>query len=355
MIAAAIKRVVEGHDLTRDEMHEVFGSVMDGNASDVQKSAFLIALRMKGESVEEITGAAMAMRERVTPLDVEQKNLIDTCGTGGDGKGTFNISTIAAIVAAAAGAPVAKHGNRAVSSACGSADLLTELGVHIDLDAAGMSDVLRRTGISFLFAPKLHPAMGAVASIRKELGLRTIFNVLGPLTNPAFARRQVLGVYSDHLVERLARVLVALGVDHALVVHSHDGLDEISLSAPTHVCEARDGEVRSYEVTAKDLGLASHSIEAIAGGNARENAGIARAVLEGETGARRDVVAANAGAALYVAGSAPTMREGVAIAVEAITSGRARAKLEELIVATNAYSSTRPAMTQEPAGQESAR
>lgn len=355
MIAAAIKRVVEGSDLTRDEMHEVFGYVMDGQATDVQKSAFLIALRMKGESVEEITGAAMAMRERVTPLDVDQNNLIDTCGTGGDGRGTFNISTIAAIVAAAAGAPVAKHGNRAVSSACGSADLLKELGVHIDLDAAGMSDVLRRTGISFLFAPKLHPAMSAVVSIRRELGLRTIFNVLGPLTNPAFARRQVLGVYSDHLVERLARVLLALGVDHALVVHSHDGLDEISLSAPTHVCEVRDGEVRSYDVTAEELGLRSHSIEAIAGGDARENAGIARAVLQGETGARRDIVAANAGAALYVSGSVPTMREGVAIAVETMASGRAMAKLQELIVATNAYSAASPAKPQSAAGAERAR
>ncbi|HEX8154719.1 MAG TPA: anthranilate phosphoribosyltransferase, partial [Thermoanaerobaculia bacterium] len=225
MIADAIRRAVDGKHLGREEMFALFGDVMDGRASDVQKSAFLVALRMKGETVDEITGAALAMRERVTPLDVDRNGLVDTCGTGGDGRGTFNISTAAALVAAGAGALVAKHGNRAVSSACGSADVLHALGVHIDLDAAQMSRVLRRTGISFLFAPKLHPAMSAVAPVRKELGLRTIFNVLGPLTNPAFARRQILGVYADRLVETVARVLAALGAEHALVVHSRDGLD----------------------------------------------------------------------------------------------------------------------------------
>ena len=234
MIADVIKRAVEGRHLTRDEMHQVFGQVMDGGATDVQKSALLIALRMKGETADEITGAAMAMRERVTPLDVESRDaLVDTCGTGGDGRGTFNISTIAALVAAGAGANVAKHGNRAVSSSCGSADLLAALGVNLDLDAARMSNVLRRAGIAFLFAPKLHPAMSAVASVRRELGVRTIFNILGPLTNPAFARRQVLGVFAERLVETVARVLAALGAIHALVVHSRDGLDEISVSAPT--------------------------------------------------------------------------------------------------------------------------
>src|SRR5436190_13837051 len=249
-------------------MAEVFGEMMDGRASDVQKSALLVALRMKGETAEEITGAAMAMRERVTPLSVDGDRIVDTCGTGGDGRGTFNVSTIAAIVAAGAGASVAKHGNRAVSSACGSADVLAELGVAIDIDAARMSEVLRRTGISFLFAPKLHPAMGAVAGIRRELGVRTIFNVLGPLTNPAFARRQVLGVYSLHLVDVLARVLLALDAEHAMVVHSADGLDEISVSAPTHVCEVRDGEITAYEVTPHDLGIEVHPIDALAGGDA---------------------------------------------------------------------------------------
>lgn len=336
MIASAIKRVVDGQHLGREEMYEVFSAVMDGQATDVQKSALLVALRMKGETPEEITGAAMAMRERVTPLDVDREGLVDTCGTGGDGRGTFNISTIAALVAAGAGAMVAKHGNRAVSSSCGSADLLSELGVQIDLDAARMSEVLRSAGISFLFAPKLHPAMSAVASVRRELGVRTIFNVLGPLTNPAFARRQVLGVYHERLVEIVARVLAALGAEHALVVHSRDGLDEISVSAPTRVCEVRAGDVRAYEVTPEELGLGVHDIDGLAGGDARQNAAIARAVLANEAGpARIDVVAANAGAALYVAGLAPTIRDGVALAKESIASGRAAGKLRQLVEATN--------------------
>ncbi|PYQ49169.1 MAG: anthranilate phosphoribosyltransferase [Acidobacteria bacterium] len=331
MIAAAIKKLVDRQDLERTEMYDVFGYVMDGKATDVQKSAFLIALRMKGESAEEITGAAMAMRERVTPLQTNGADVIDTCGTGGDGRGTFNISTVAAIVAAGAGAMVAKHGNRAVSSSCGSADLLSELGVAIDLDAARMSEVLRRTGISFLFAPKLHPAMGAVMGVRRELGVRTIFNVLGPLTNPAFAKRQVLGVYADHLVDVLARVLLALGSQHAMVVHSRDGLDEISVSAPTRVAEVRNGEIRTFDLTPESVGVRQHPIDNIAGGDARQNAGIARAILSGEGGARADIVVANAGAALYVAGIAPTIRDGVSLAREAIKSGEATRKLDDLI------------------------
>lgn len=333
-VAAAIRRIVDGQHLERGEMHEVFGEVMDGKVTDVQKSALLVALRMKGETPDEITGAALAMRERVTPLSVERNGLVDTCGTGGDGRGTFNISTIAAIVAAAAGANVAKHGNRAVSSACGSADLLSALGVTIDLDAAQMSEVLRRTGIAFLFAPKLHPAMGAVAGVRRELGVRTVFNILGPLTNPAFARRQVLGVYAPHLVEVVARVLAALGAEHALVVHSLDGLDEISVSAPTRVAEVRDGEVRTYELTPGEAGVATHPLESLLGGDAAENARIALAVLEGEGGARCDIVIANAGAALYVGGLAMTIREGVEKARQAIASGAARAKLDELATTT---------------------
>jgi anthranilate phosphoribosyltransferase len=335
MIEQAIKRVVDGRNLGRDEMHEVFAQVMDGKASDVQKAALLIALRMKGETADEITGAALAMRERVTPLDLDsdmdREGLVDTCGTGGDGRGTFNISTVAAIVAAAAGATVAKHGNRAVSSACGSADVLAALGVNIDLDAPRMAAVLRRAGIAFLFAPKLHPAMSAVAAVRKELGVRTIFNVLGPLTNPAFARRQVLGVYADRLVETVAQVLAALGAGHALVVHSRDGLDEIAVSAPTRVCEVRDGAIRSYEITPEELGLRTHDLEELAGGDAAANAEIARRVLGGETGARRDVIAANAGAALYVAGLAPSIRDGVKLADDAIASGAARDKLQQLV------------------------
>jgi anthranilate phosphoribosyltransferase len=334
MIAAAIKQLVDGRDLGRDEMAALFGEVMDGKASDVQKSALLVALRMKGETADEITGAAMAMRARVTPLDVGRDGLVDTCGTGGDGRGTFNISTVAALVAAGAGALVAKHGNRAVSSACGSADLLHELGVHIDLDAARMSAVLRRVGISFLFAPKLHPAMSAVATVRKELGLRTIFNVLGPLTNPAFARRQVLGVYADRLVETVAQVLLALGAEHAMVAHSRDGLDEISVSDATHICEVRNGAIRSYDVTPEELGLVRHDLDAVGGGDVKENARITHAVLGGEKSAARDVVLANAGAALYVGGLAPSIRDGVALARTSIDSGAARQKLALLIAAT---------------------
>ncbi|MDQ3282657.1 MAG: anthranilate phosphoribosyltransferase [Acidobacteriota bacterium] len=335
MIEQAIKRAVDGQHLGRDEMYEVFSQVMDGCATDVQKSALLIALRMKGETPDEITGAALAMRERVTPIDVDRDQLVDTCGTGGDGRGTFNVSTIAALVAAGAGANVAKHGNRAVSSSCGSADVLSALGVHIDLDAARMSQVLRSAGIAFLFAPKLHPAMSAVAAVRRELGVRTIFNVLGPLTNPAFAKRQVLGVYTERLVETVARVLAALGAEHALVVHSRDGLDEISVSAPTLVCEVRDGEVLSYELTPEEIGVGMHNLDELAGGDARTNAAIAREILNGANGARRDIVIANAGAALYVAGVAPSIRDGVAMALDSITSGRALAKLQELIATTN--------------------
>jgi anthranilate phosphoribosyltransferase len=335
MIEQAIKRAVDGQHLGRDEMHKVFSDVMDGRATDVQKSALLIALRMKGETADEITGAAMAMRERVTPLDVDRDQLIDTCGTGGDGRGTFNISTIAALVAAGAGANVAKHGNRAVSSSCGSADLLSALGVYIDLDAPRMSEVLRRAGIAFLFAPKLHPAMSAVAAVRRELGVRTIFNVLGPLTNPAFAKRQVLGVYAERLVETVAHVLNALGAEHALVVHSRDGLDEISVSAPTRVCEVRDGKVSAYDITPEEIGVNMHRIEELAGGDARVNADIARSILNGANGAKHDVVVANAGAALYVAGLASSIKEGVTLARESLRSGAAKAKLQELIAATN--------------------
>lgn len=334
MIAAAIKRTMSGQNLTREEMHSVFSDVMDGRATDVQKSALLVALRMKGETPAEITGAAMAMRERVTPLDVDRDRLVDTCGTGGDGRGTFNISTVAAIVAAAAGAKVAKHGNRAVSSSCGSADVLAELGVNIDLQAEAMARVLKQVGISFLFAPKLHPAMGAVAAVRRELGVRTIFNVLGPLTNPAFARRQVLGVYSDELVEVVADVLVALGAIHAMVVHSRDGMDEISVSAKTHVAEVQEGVVRSYEVSPDDFGVGTHDASSLAGGDIRTNAQIAREILSGRPGAGQDVVAANAGAALYVAGEARSLREGASMARAAIVDGRATAKLQELIAET---------------------
>jgi anthranilate phosphoribosyltransferase len=339
MIAAAIRRIVDGESLGRDEMFALFGEVMDGHATEVQKTALLVALRMKRETPDEITGAAMAMRARVTPLGVDADTVIDTCGTGGDGRGTFNISTLAAVVAAAAGALVAKHGNRAVSSACGSADLLRHLGANIDLDAAQTTDVLQRVGMAFLFAPRLHPAMGAVVAVRRELGMRTIFNVLGPLTNPAFARRQVMGVYSPALVEVVAEVLKNLGAIHAMVVHSRDGLDEISVSAPTVVCELRDRTLRTYELTPEEIGLRRHDLEELRGGDAAANAEISRQILAGEQSAGRDIVLANAGAALYVGGLVASIRQGVELAASVVDSGAARRKLESLIAATNAVGS----------------
>ncbi|MEO8218068.1 MAG: anthranilate phosphoribosyltransferase [Acidobacteriota bacterium] len=336
MIAESIKKVVGGENLGRDEMHEVFGEIMDGKASDIQKSGFLVALRMKGETVEEITGAAMAMRERVVPLGIEAEGLIDTCGTGGDGRGTFNISTVSAFVAAGAGARVAKHGNHAVSSSCGSADVLTALGVNIDIDARRVNEVLHEVGISFLFAPRLHPAMASMAAVRRDLGVRTIFNLLGPLTNPAFAQSQVVGVYASDLVRTVAEVLRALGSRHALVVHSLDGLDEISISAPTEICELKNGEINCYRVTPEELGLRSYPLETILGGDSKANARIAKAVLRGGEGAVRDVVLANAAAALYVSGSVTSLAEGVTASRESIDSGSAMGKLKELIQATNA-------------------
>ncbi|HVT02358.1 MAG TPA: anthranilate phosphoribosyltransferase [Thermoanaerobaculia bacterium] len=336
MIAEAIRRVIEGKDLSRQEMYQLFGRVMDGEATDIQKSALLVALRMKGETAEEITGAAMAMRERVVPLVTNGLSVIDTCGTGGDGLGTFNISTVAAIVAAGAGVRVAKHGNRAVSSKCGSADVLSALGVNIDLDVAQMSRVLEEVGISFLFAPKLHPAMAAVVPVRRELGVRTIFNILGPLTNPAFARRQVLGVYSPSLVIVVAQVLKALGSEHALVVHSVDGMDEISISAPTRAVEVRNGELLTMELTPESLGLNRAPIEEIEGGDVARNAEIAREILGGAAGAARDVVLANAGAAIYVSGLAGSIIDGVSRARESIDSGAAVHVLAGLIEVSNA-------------------
>lgn len=337
MIAESIQKLVAGQNLSLETMREVFSLVMDDKATDVQKTALLIALRMKGETVDEIAGAAMAMRERVTPLGLDSEGLIDTCGTGGDGKGTFNVSTAAAIVAAGAGARVAKHGNRAVSSSCGSADVLAALGVNIDLDAAAMAQVLEEVGISFLFAPKLHPAMRSVAPVRRELGVRTIFNVLGPLTNPAFARRQVIGVYSLHLVEIVAAVLRTLGSIHSLVVHSEDGMDEISVSAPTAVCELRDGELRTYSVTPEHFGLGRHEISKLAGDTPAQSAAMVRDVLSGKKGAPRDIVLANAGAALYVAGQASGISEGVEMAAQAIDRGDALRKLEHLASATQKF------------------
>ncbi len=334
MIADCIKRVVAGHDLDKGEMEQLFGEIMDGGVSDVQKTAFLVALRMKGETAAEITGAAMAMRERVTPLNVAPDGLVDTCGTGGDGQGTINVSTIAALVVAGAGGRVAKHGNRAVSSSCGSADVLEALGVTIDLDSTQMERVLERVGIAFLFAPRLHPAMASVAAVRKELRIRTIFNVLGPLTNPAFARRQVLGVFAAPLVETVGNVLAQLGTERALVVHGRDGLDEISLSSSTLVAEVNHGVVKTYEISPDDYDMDMIDPDSVKGAGAETNAAIARRILGGEKGPARELICINAGAALYAAGLADSIRDGLELARRTIDSGDAASKLDSLVEVT---------------------
>jgi len=322
-------RLVAGESLSREETEELFGALMDGQVSEPIKAALLVALRMKGEAVSEISGAAAAMRRRVIAIPHTSEDVVDTCGTGGDGRGTFNISTAAALVAAAAGVAVAKHGNRSVSSKSGSADVLAALGVRIEIDPATAGQALDTVGITFLFAPLLHPAMREVMPVRRELGMRTIFNVLGPLTNPAGARRQVMGVYSQALVEPIGQVLRDLGAEHALVVHG-DGLDEITTTGSTIVSEVRDGEVRTYTLEPERFGLRRVRVEDLAGGRPEDNAALMQRVFGGETGPLAEVTALNAGAAIYVAGQAPTLEEGVEVARGVLASGAAAGKLDEL-------------------------
>ncbi|RMH22248.1 MAG: anthranilate phosphoribosyltransferase [Acidobacteria bacterium] len=331
----ALRRVLARQDLSREEMESLIGRLMDGELGEAMQAALLVGLAMKGEAVAEIAGAAAAMRRRVLAIPHRLPGVIDTCGTGGDGKGTFNVSTAAALVAAAAGAKVAKHGNRSVSSRSGSADVLAALGVRIDLDAGACGRALEEIGIAFLFAPRLHPAMKAVMPVRRALGVRTIFNVLGPLTNPAGARRQLLGVYDRRLVETLARVLAELGSERAMVVHGADGLDEITVTASTHVAELKGGEVTTYELDPRDLGLERASPELLRGGTPEENAALFEAVLAGDASTPRGraliaVTAVNAAAALYVAGLAPDLAAGLELARTAIAGGRARRTLEAL-------------------------
>lgn len=326
----ALKRLLAKEDLDRATTEELMGRLMDGELSEAMKASLLIAMAMKGEAVSEIAGAAAAMRRRVTRIPHDVDDVVDTCGTGGDGKGTYNVSTAAAVVAAAAGAPVAKHGNRSVSSRSGSADVLAALGVRLDLSPEDAARCLRKVGIAFLFAPALHPAMKEVMPVRRALGVRTLFNVLGPLTNPAGARRQVMGVYSRHLVEPLAHVLGELGAVHALVVHGHDGLDEITLCAPTEVAEVRNGDVTVHQLTPEQLGIKPASPESLQGGTPEDNAAAFERLLAGEQGPFLEITCANAGAALYVAGKADSLIQGVELAREAITTGAAHRTLEEL-------------------------
>jgi anthranilate phosphoribosyltransferase len=328
--AESLRRVMSGEDLSRREMEVLIGLLMDGGLDERVTAGLLIALAMKGESVAELAGAAAAMRARVLTIPHRRPEVIDTCGTGGDGRGTFNISTAAALVASAAGAAVAKHGNRSVSSRSGSADVLEALGVRIDATPEATGRCLDQLGIAFLFAPGLHPAMRAVMPVRRALTVRTLFNLLGPLTNPAGARRQVIGVFAAERVETVAGALCELGTEHALVVHGSDGLDEITCSGPTTVAETRDGSVRLYELEPEDFGVARHPTEALAGGDPGENAALLRILLEGAPGPLRDVTLINAGAALVVAGVAEEWRDGAERAAAAIDSGAAAARLEAL-------------------------
>ncbi len=330
-IREAIRTAVAGTPLSAADTESVFAQIMEGGATDAQIAALIVALRMKGETVEEITGAARAMRSKATPVvSASQEHLVDTCGTGGDESGTFNISTAAALVAAGAGARVAKHGNRSVSSKCGSADVLEALGVSVTVGPEVMKRCLDEVGICFLFAPSLHKAMKYAVGPRKEVGVRTIFNILGPLTNPSSAPAQVMGVFGAELTETLANVLCSLGSAHAYVVHGEDRLDEVSLSAPTRVSEVRGGKVTSYSVSPTDFGLSTAPRESVAGGDVAANARIIEAVLSGEKGPRRDIVVLNAAFAIAAAGLAGSPVEGVSRATEAIDSGAAKGKLEGL-------------------------
>lgn len=336
MLREPLRLAVEGTDLSRAQAAAAVDAMLDGRASAIQIAALLIALRIKGETPDEIAGGAQALRARADKVVVSLDRLLDTCGTGGDSSYTFNISTAAAFVAAAGGARVAKHGNRAVSSRCGSADVLAALGVEVDLSPAAVAGCIEDCGIGFLYAPRLYAAMRHVAPVRKELGLRTLFNLLGPLANPAGARRQLLGVYASHLVPVLARTLVELGCDRAFVVHGHGGLDEISPSGPTRVAEARNGTVREFELVPEDLGIARAPLGELRGGDPAENAQLLRAALSGERSARRSAVVLNAGAALAAAGVCEEIVDGVRLAERVIDSGAALASLDKLIAASHA-------------------
>ena len=330
-IRHAIRLLVEGTSLTHAEMRDVMQAIMAGEASPAQIGGFLVALRMKGETVDEVVAAAEVIRSVATRVEIPVHRLVDTCGTGGDGAHTFNISTAAAFVAAAAGVRIAKHGSRSVSSRSGSADLLEAAGVRLDLDASDVRDAVETVGLGFLFAQRHHSAMQHAAGPRREIGIRTLFNLLGPLTNPAGAKCQVLGVFSAHWVEPLAEVLARLGSEHALVVHAEDGLDEISIAAPTRVAELKNGSITTSIVTPESLGVMRQSLESLSVESAEESLKVIREVFAGHQGPERDIVAVNAGAAIYVAGLSETLLEGVEKAKAVLDSGAAALKLDALI------------------------
>ena len=330
MIQAALQKVIDGHDLTREEAREVMGSVMEGEATSAQIGGFLVALRVKGETADEIAGCAEAMRAHVLEVRPHRDDLVDTAGTGGDGQRTINISTAAALVAAAAGSAVAKHGNRAVSSASGSADVLEALGFSLEQEPARIARSIDELGLGFLFAPSHHPAMRHAAAVRRELGTRTVFNVLGPLTNPAGARAQIVGVYSPQLVRTIAEVLARLGARRAFVVHGAAGIDELSPAGPNLVCEVVDGEVHEREIDPLDLGVPRCDPAELRGGSPEENAQVIREVFAGRDGAARDAILLNAAGAIAAGGHAADLREGLGLARDVVASGAAGERLEEL-------------------------
>jgi anthranilate phosphoribosyltransferase len=330
MIKEAIQNLVSGQSLTMDEAAAVMEEIMSGEATPAQFGAFVTALRAKGETVDEIAGLARVMRDKAAPVKVSGL-LVDTCGTGGDAFGTFNISTTAAFIAAGAGLKVAKHGNRAMTSQCGSADVLEALGVKIDLGPEGVQQCIEKAGIGFMFAPVFHPAMKYAAGPRREIGIRTVFNILGPLTNPAGAQVQVIGVSDANFAPRMAQVLQKLGCQHALVTHGVEGLDEISISGPTSVWEVRENSSSSYTIIPEEFGLRRASIDDIRGGTAEENAKILRNILRGATGPAREVVLLNAAAALVAGDLTPDIAAGVELAKEVLDSGAALQKLDEFI------------------------
>jgi len=331
MIADVIRKAVDGAHLSSAEANAAMSEIMAGDASPVQIAAFLVAMRMKGETVEEVTEFARVMREHVRPVKASRRPLVDTCGTGGDAIKTFNVSTAAAFVAAGAGVAIAKHGNRSVTSKCGSADVLEALGIRFDLSPEECARCIDKIGLGFMFAPSYHPAMKHAGPVRRELGVRTVFNMLGPLTNPAGAEAQVLGVYSPALTEVHAGALRNLGSRRALVVHGEGGLDELSSFGKTQVTELRDGELATYEVAPEDVGLRrAGGADSVRGGSPEENARRLVSILEGEESAARDIVMLNAAAAIAVGGLADTLADGVRVAAESIDSGKAMAKLRQL-------------------------
>lgn len=334
-IQTAIKAMIARQDLTGDEMTTVMRQIMTGECTPSQIGGFLVGLHMKGESVDEISAAARVMRELATRVEVDDEHLVDTAGTGGDSSGSFNISTASALVAAAAGARVAKHGNRSMTSNSGSADVLEAAGVKLDISPEKVGECVERVGVGFMFAPAHHGAMKHAIGARKELAVRTVFNVLGPLTNPARAPNQVIGVFHPELVELMANVLKQLGSRHVMVVHAEDGMDEISISAPTRVAELKDGEVSSYRITPTDFGMETASLDTLRVGSAEESLAMIRAVFADQSGPARDIVCLNAGAAIYVAGCADSLAAGIEVAASAISSGKAAEVLDNLVAESN--------------------